>query len=367
MRTRRWRDETRSFYVAEAGMNEAFATLIAEGTDGLGGLTYPRPLGKGEYSVAITLGEDDPELLDNRIRLRSIGSEGRASVGIEVIAWAVPNGNYLYAAFGDEGVLINSNALIDSFDSEDGPYGGMPPHGTLANVGSNQDIELSANTEVYGDVIPGPTGVLIDSAPQTVISGSTGSAAAPVVLDPITVPPIASSGPLTVGGAQSLGPGPVHRSAITVQAGGTLTIVGPATLVVDDFSLNASGALIIDSASGPVEIYGTGDFELKSNSTVTTTSGQAKALAIFLTGDTDATPAAQIALQSNSEFTGTIYAPDADLVIESNFHLFGSVLAEQVEIASNAQLHFDEDLLYLDGVLPEFEQLAWRLISPQEL
>jgi len=367
MRSREWRDETRSFYVAEAGMNEAFAALVGAGPAGVAALAYPRTLGQGEYSVLMTLGEDDPAMLDNRVLLRSIGSEGRATVGIEVIAWAVPNGDYLYAAFGDEGVLLNSNVTIDSFDSNDGPYAGPMPAGALANVGSNGDVELESNTEIWGDVIPGPSGVLIDSAPNSDVSGATSSAEDLVALDPITVPAIASTGPLTVGGATSLGPGAVHRSTVTVTSGGVLTIVGPATVVIDDFELNANSDLVIDSTGGPVEIFGTGDFELKSNSRVTTTGQQARDCAVYLSGDTGATPPAVIDLSSNSDFTGTIYAPAADLVLASNFHLFGSLVGASIELASNAQLHFDEDLLYEDGVLPEFEQLAWQVISKQEL
>jgi hypothetical protein len=366
VKSRRWRDETRSFYVAEAGANEAYATLVAEGTGGLAALVYPRTIGQGAYTVDVTLGEDDPDLLDNRVRLVSRGQEGRAQAGIEVIAWAVPNGKFLYAAFGDQGVHLNSNSVIDSYDSNDGPYVGPPPVGAMGSIGSNEDISFDANVAVYGDVTPGPGGVVIDSAPNTLIFGATGAAEDPVVLEPVTVPGAPPGGALVVDGPQTFGPGSVHWSGVTVHSDGALRIVGPATVVVDDLSVLSNGELVIDAAGGPVEIYSTGDFDLRSNSYLTATSAQAKDVSIYLTGDTDASPAPTIALNSNAEFTGTIYAPNADLVLESNFHLYGAVMAEEVELASNAELHFDEDLLYQDGVLPDYEQLAWRILPAQE-
>jgi putative adhesin len=234
-------------------------------------------------------------------------------------------------------------------------------------VGSNQDIELSSNVGVFGDATPGPSGVVIDSAPAADVYGATSPADEPVVLDPVVVPSIPlSGGPLTVAGAKTVGPGPVHYKAVTVKAGGTLKIKGPATVVIDDLAVLSNANVIIDSASGPVEIYGTGDFELRSNSTITTLGQHAKDLSVFLTGDTDAFPAPIITLNSNSDFIGTIYAPEADLKLDSNFELFGAVVAESVTLASNSALHFDEDLLYEDGVEPQYEQLSWRVLSAQE-
>jgi hypothetical protein len=233
-------------------------------------------------------------------------------------------------------------------------------------VGSNQDIELSANAEIYGDATPGPSGVLVDGAPETYVYGATSAAQDAVVLSPVVVPTIKATAPLTVSGKKSFGPGAVHYKAVTVKAGGNLKLIGPATIVIDDLSLLSNSNLLIDATGGPVEIYGTGDFELNSNSTVTTLSDQAKDISLYLTGDTDAKPAPLISFKSNSEFTGTIYAPEADIALSSNFEVFGAVMAESVKLESNASVHFDEDLMYLDGVEPDYEQLSWRVLSQPE-
>jgi len=366
VRSRQWRDETRSFYIAEAGMNEALGTLIVEGKAALLALSYPRTMGSGTYSVDVVLGEDDPILLDWRIRLSAFGAEGRARSGIQVVAWAIPNGEYTFAAFGEDGVLLNSNAYIDSYDSNDGPYPGLEPSGYFGNVGSNEDIELDANAQIYGDTVPGPDGVLIDSDPNTYVFGATSSADEDVVLDPVIVPVVPPTGFMVVAGTQTLGPGSVHKTAISVKAGGLLKLVGPAVVVIDDLELLSNSNLVVDATAGPVEIYGTGDFELKSNSSVTTLADQAKDISVFLTADTDASPAKVVSLNSNSQFTGTIYAPEADLTLKSNFNLFGAVVGESVTLASNSALHFDEDLMYLDGIEPEYAQLSWRVLSEQE-
>ena len=116
------REETKSFYLAEAGLNEALAMLNAQGVTGLNTIVYPRDFDAGDYIVEATHGAVDPEIRLDYIRLRSVGDAGGEDIGAQLMVWDVPTGFFRWAVFGDQWVNLDSNVMIDSFDSNDGPY-----------------------------------------------------------------------------------------------------------------------------------------------------------------------------------------------------------------------------------------------------
>jgi hypothetical protein len=164
-----------------------------------------------------------------------------------------------------------------------------------------------------------------------------------------------------------LGPGVVHYSAITMKGGTKLTIVGPATVVVDDLLLKSGAELLFETTGGPVELYGTGNFVLQSNSTVVTPSDSALDVTLLLSGNNmTATPPAKVELSSNSQFVGAIYAPKVDYVLGSNFDIYGSIICGFLDLSSNGEIHFDEALLYDGwGSTDEFEAELWRRLPPE--
>jgi hypothetical protein len=327
----------------------------------LGSQDAPVEFGPSSYWVEI-------EALDARTySLRSTGADDVTPVRLELVVGKKPTGFFQFAAFGADGVVLDSNAFIDSYDSSLGSYdsqvqGGNDWAGEKGNVGSNGDIELKANTEIHGDVKPGPGGTLDDSAPNTFVSGSTEPADEPVDMPPIDVPVVASSGSISTGSSATIGPGTVHYDSILVNGGGTLTVVGPAVVVVDDFELKSNSALVFDTANGPVQVYGTGDFVLKSNSDVITPSDSALDVTLFLSADNSPPGAAhQVELSSNSDFVGAIYAPNATFSLGSNFDVYGSIMCGFLDLSSHGQIHFDEALLYDGfGASGEVEALLWR-------
>ncbi len=360
------RDEMRSFYVAEAGLSEAFASLRANGIDALADYVDPQPYGKGTFEVAVTDGFDDPVLRFDRVRLVSLGAEGRERSRVLMVARRIPNGSHLHGVFGADGVTIESNSFIDSFNSMYGPYVPGADHvSEYGSVGSNADITVEANVEIHGDVSPGPDGILDDNAPQTLITGSTEPADDLVEMPPIVVPPSPPTGPLNIAGPMVLTAGSHHFTSLTATSGSSLVIEGPSVVVVDSLVESSNAEILIDATSGPVTIYGTGDFDLRSNSIFRSIGSKARDVSIFLTTDTS-DPTKTVALNSNADFFGTIYAPNALLTVESNFRVFGAIKAQDIVLASNSQVHFDEDLLFDDFEGAEFEQVSWRPVSENE-
>lgn len=366
------KSQQRAFYAAESGLSEAYARmntgLIDPITDlpmNLGSSEAPLALGPSSYWVEI-------EALGPRsVSVRSTGVHDRTRQRLELVLARAPTGFFQFACFGAKGVLLESNAFIDSYDSELGSYASQIPAGQEfalenGNVGSNGDILLRSNTQVHGDCRPGPDGVLDDSAPRTYVSGSTEPAEELVAMPPIEVPSIPSSGSMVRSTDLVLGPGEVHLDSLLMQGGTQLTLVGPATIVLDEYQMRSGARMVFDATHGEIVLHGTGDFVLESNTDMRTLSDSALDVTILLSGD-NMSPGRRdrIDLSSNADFVGAIYAPDISYRLGSNFDVYGSIICGELQLSSNGEIHFDEALLYDDdGDEIEYDVKLWRELSP---
>ena len=364
------RSEQRSFYAAEAGLSDAYVQLTS-------GLLVVDP------GASATIGDEDAPLefgdatywaevegIDSRTwSVVSTGSDGRTVERVQLIVGEAPSGIFQFAAFGDEGVVLDSNSFIDSYDSALGTYEEQVKAGNdfakeNGDVGSNADIDLGSNTEIHGDATPGPGHVVYDDAPGAYVSGSTDPAAEEFELIEIVPPVVASSG-THAGGSLTLGPGQVHFDKVTMSGGTTLKLVGPCEFVVDDLLLKSGASLVFDTSGGMVDVYGTGNFVLNSNSDVITQSNSALDVTLLLSADNMyKTPPDKIELSSNSEFVGAIYAPKAKVSLGSNFNIYGSVMCGFLDLSSNGEIHYDEALMYDGfGSSDEYETMLWRPVA----
>lgn len=353
------RESMRAFQLSEAGLSQAWAVLEELEEDELVlACAAPLDFGPDSVDVQVTLGSVDPTLRFDRLMISASSSDSMRSSTNTMLIGKVPNGNFRFAIFGETEVVLESNALVDSYNSITGPYDSSEP-GELADVGSNGDIELNANIDIYGNVIAGPTGIIDEAAPGINVDGDLSTADAPFTADPIPVPLIVSSGPQTVGGALTIGPGDIHYSSLLVQGGGALTIIGPARIVLDDLEVLANALVNIDATGGAVEIHCLGDVELRSNSDIVTTSNRALDILFNVAWDPFLASTYNFDLSSNSAFEGVIFAPESDVVLSSNFEIFGAIYADTMTLESNAQVHFDENLLFDDGVPVEYTRVSW--------
>jgi hypothetical protein len=360
-------NQQRSFYVAEAGISDAYyqvnagrITPTAGAPALLGSQANPIALGPSSYWAVVTW------LNTRSYSIDATGIDGRDQNRLELVMAEVPNGFFQFAAFGADNVLINTNSFVDSYDSTLGPYNSQVTAGNdfaneHGNVGSNNDIVIRSNTEIHGDAIPGPGHVVDDSATNTYISGSTDPASAPFPFPPIVVPPIASSGALVANSTVTLGPGPVHYSSIRVNGGGGLRIVGPSKVVIDDLLMRSNTNLVFDSTGGPIEVYGTHNFVMNSNTTIQNVTNSAVGVTLLLSGDNSAPRGRdQISLSTNGDFIGAVYAPNASFRMPSNFNLYGSIMCKNLDLASYSEVHFDEGLRYGYGSTHEYAPALWR-------
>ena len=358
-------DDLAALYAAEAGLADAYLALEKGREPAQGDAEAPLALGNARYWV-------EAESLPTRVfALRASAFEPAARARLELVVREIPDGFFRYAVFGDEGVTFDTSSFVDSYDSGEGPYELQYERksghaGDAGNVGSNQDIALETNTQIYGSASPGPDHVVALLGPKTLVTGTTDPALALVPLPPIAVPSIPSSGSREVKRTTlRFGPGDVHFERIAVSSGGAVEIRGPARVVIDDLLLASNTSLTLITTGGPIEIYGTGNFRLQANSRLVTHTTRPHDAAIYISANNvDGTPRATVEFNANSEYTGLIYAPHASIAIQTMFEIYGSVMARRVELGSNSAIHYDTSLLFDDeNGDPLYEQVSWRPIG----
>lgn len=337
-------------YVAQAGLNRAAAELVQGGSGAVGSSGAPVAYGESVFWV------DAVEAQPGVFTLTATGVGDRTGACLEMTLVQELDSIWDWAAFGDTQLTTDANAQIDSYDSTAGTYAfqavngtGAEQHaGTDGDIGSNGDVLADTNVKVWGAATCGPDATTTITG-NAQVSGATTPLAEPVTLPPIVLPAIPYPSSLTVNGSSSLPAGDHGFSTLTVK--GTLTVTGPARLVLGSFVIKSAAELVVDATAGPVEIWVINDFLINSNSLMHSTTDTPADLAINLLSDNIINPeidvdvdADSVDFNSNAKIFGTIYAPNAHLEVDSNFELFGSMVASSIHLASNSKIHFDESL-----------------------
>lgn len=335
------RADDQALALADSGLAESLVAMRRGGTGRVGTAATPALYGDGVFWTAATD-------IGNAVRLvHSAAMYESGRVALEMIVFHYSTNPFDVAIFSDDTLTMASNVQVDSYDPANGTYQDqLDASGTGyvddgAVVMSNSDIDLAANTDIYGDVHAGHDSELIQSGTADV-SGITEPMVADRELPPVVVPTTyPASGDLLVNtpGAM-LASGDYSFTSLTVTNGSSLTIQGPANIVIDEWTLWSNSDLILDTAAGPITFYVTGTTDLRSNSDIITTGTSATEVTLNFAGG----PGQSVSIDSNSDFHGVIYAPEADIEISSNFELFGAIIAGHLTLNSNVQIHFDESL-----------------------
>lgn len=333
-------DQVQAECLAEAAVREAVLAVAAGRSGRVGSRQAPALLGNGIFWVVATDLGNERRLLE----VRAMKGSGRAA--LEVLIGTkdvtVPAG-----AFGDRSLVIDSNGFIDSYKSAEGSYASQATEKRKAHrfstaggvAGSNADVTIDNNGQVFGDVQPGPGGVVSING-NAYVAGKTTAAEKKIAIPPVEVPKIAVSGDLKLNkGKRKLPPGQYGFKTLELDSNSSLEVVGPATIVVEEFHVNSNSSLVADTTNGPVKIYTTGQFTMDSNTLVAPANRKPKDLNVFITavGKT-------AELKSNDQFVGTMFAPNSPVLINSNSSIYGSVIAQDLLLDSNAAVHIDVSL-----------------------
>ncbi len=364
------RDKLAAQYVAEAGITQALFELQNGGTGVKGSIQNVQTFSQGSYWVDVT------DLGGGQLSLESTGLDRGKGYRIDVVVEQLNTSNWVWAAFGDAGLTMDSNAFVDSYDSALGIYTDQDVNGSGAssyansdgNIGSNNDVTLDQNAKVYGDANPGPAGTTTANG-NSVISGSTTPSPIVMPLPPLTIPVVASAGDYTVPSSTtvSLGPGTFAFDDFTLNTGGHLNITGPVTLIVNNMQLDSNSEMILDALGGKLELYVLDDFVMDSNTLIASQTFTPADIEINLDSNNVIDPNVQVDLDqvdlnSNAQIYGTIYAPNASVEINSNFELFGALTAYSVHLDSNCKIHYDEALATGSNVTGNggYQTVMWK-------
>lgn len=343
----------RAFWYAESGINHALAQANAEDFSGWSGTnttkTYKSSLESGYYSVTAD------GVGTNTIKTRAIGYALAKGTGIQqrtIETTFRPAGPFDFGAFGKYSLHLDSNALTDSYDSNEGAYnvdtayanGDIGTNGVLLGIDSNAQINGNASTGPGGEV---------DISGNAVVNGHISNENdydIPPTEIPESVESLASSGAYTgVSGANHIPANSIIKfDSLNMVSNSTITIGANSIIYITGDLAQASNTSII--TEGPVEIYVDGDVDIRSNGIVNLTTVTTD-LKIYGSGP-NAKEDQVFNINSNSDFYGVIYAPEALVDLDSNADIFGAVVGGIIDIDANMRLHYDEalqDLLYTPG------------------
>ena len=231
-------DDTRSYYIAEAGVSASIADLMAKADEedpDIGDVSGY--FDKGYYIV------EAEEIEIDVWRITSSGTYGDYSTQVEVVVVRSESSPFTKAAFGDDGLSMTGNGFCDSYDSDTGTYAEQVSGrhaGENGNIGANAEISLGPNTEVWGDATPGPDHSVSGSGS---VSGSTAPAEEEYPVQSYTYSP-AGQDLGTLNSSTTLSSGAYRYSSIALAGHDVLTLgagYSDEVILYVDGSISVSG------------------------------------------------------------------------------------------------------------------------------
>jgi hypothetical protein len=335
--------DRRAFYLAESAIAEAMTAMRSDLPGNVGTMAAPAYLDGGVLWVTATdLGAD-------RTRLVATALSGSGRAALDVVIEDLGQAPLFPSVLNSrEQLSLNSGVMIDSYDSQLGSYASQAenvsgPH-TYANqngkVTSNQNIALSANATVFGDATPGP-GMTVTMSMGSVVTGSTTPGAEPFAFPMIPPPAVGIGGALTLtpNSSSTLPAGTHGFSSMSIGKSATLTVQGPAKIVVDgNFLGDKDARLVIDATAGPVTVFVRGTYTHINGFQAVPAAGSPMALAWLIESS------APITFPASSQVRGAYYAPNADITFTSSNEAWGAFAGNRVSMSADMKFHYDESL-----------------------
>lgn len=279
-------------------------------------------------------------------------------------------------------VLINSNMIVQGWVRATGNITVDSNAEIMQDAWANGNIGVATNSTIHGDANAGGT-ITVDGS--STIDGNTESGLSPAPVPVQDCDPLDIDNYILTETAGISAPNP-DGVATTFNAGADMTL-NPGDYYFDSFNVQSNNVVTLSPGdhvwyvNGPLElqsntgiafppkdpstgeptatlkIYITGQLTTNSLSffgaenmtgDVTNSVSKPSALQIYSSAEntTDAgnDNLAMINLQSNTGFSGIIYAPKAKVVFNSNNDSYGAVRGRWAHLDSNADFYYDETL-----------------------
>ncbi|MCG2711607.1 MAG: hypothetical protein L6416_04705 [Candidatus Omnitrophica bacterium] len=346
-RTEIYVDETRAFWVAEAGI----ARAVWELNNGAGVWTGWTTTGNnktlqasvgaaGDYDITVYDFANPPLKIEVTGYYPNRASENAIIRNFEVIAAKSFNPLFEYAAYSQDELTISGQGFTDSYDSSLGVYGGTNV-GTDGDVGSGVAVDASGQAYVDGDVVIPEGAAYPDAAYYSGTVTEENNPELEQIIVPLNLAALPNGG--SISSTTTLAPGDYQYWMINISSKTTLTITGPANIYLTggtSISITGKAEVIIDSAStGPVNIYFDGDVLLSGQGVTNETSIPSN---LILYGTS--TIAQTIHVSGQADFYGAFYAPTGEMHLTGQGGLYGSFIGNEVTISGQGGVHYDEAL-----------------------
>jgi hypothetical protein len=273
-----------------------------------------------------------------------------------------------YGIFGNTSVTLANNALINSYDSELGAYGGANIHQN-GNTGTNATgyggITLGNNAVIQGLANSG-----YQSDPNQVIVQGHGSeitgekAALDAAKEMPSVPPptgLPSRGNLTASGTGTTISQSGQYNNFSLNINARVTVTADVTLyITGTFTLNNNAEFRVNPGCS-VTLYFGGNWNINNNSRINNITTDPASLVMYGTDTFTGTKT----FCNNTVTYAAIYFPRADIILSNNGAIFGSIVANSIYQNNNAPIHYDEALGDLEsdlGTNSSFSVKSWQEI-----
>lgn len=359
----------RSFYLAEAGLAEAYSGLMVGKTGNVGTRERPAALGAGLFWVEATAVDAQ------HVQLQSTGMSG---LGRAVLSIAAERGEQSVASLGvfaSSALTVPPGTQIAGHDSQaadappsqpPGPLGGIlgppAPPPQIGRLGSNEGIAVQGTskkpTTVHADLGAGPEHhATLAKGVKHVGKNQPRSAAAP--LPPIEPPFMPDKPGITQKGSHALiiPSGQVGLEFLKVAPGARVIVQGPCDLVVNDLSVARKGQLQFDTLLGAVSLWVLRGAELSAGSSVSTAGKDSARMLIQAPNESE------LLLLSTGAFHGVVYAPQGKVIVGPNLQLYGALVASELVIQPGAKLYFDRHLDEVAAELALPKLMSWRIVE----
>lgn len=366
-----------AFYVAEAGLAEAFASLATGGGGNIGTMEKPAKLGAG--FVFVESMEDEW----GHFKLTSFGlvQDARVRLGAVVEPEEIHLGELGF--FASESLVVGEGSqLLIGGEGQGIEVDDMPAIIPPLKVQSNGSIEIQGTygegaTTIDGDVVPGPDATLTMGTGVS-ISGTTTAGSLEIEIpaaQPPTVDPYADI-LIVANSVRSFGGIDAAASSVTLGSGSTLSLIGPAKIVLGGLALEAGSRLIADGTDGPVELFIEDTFSVGAGASFGNATGDSADFSLAFMSELQKTiPSADDAdseegkgvdslfggrvtsvnaeavmapveytLRSATPFIGTVIAPEASITLESGTQMMGAIIAHTLILEPGTEAYTDPRL-----------------------